>query len=283
MLGNHRHACRAAPAHRTSARVAGTVRHESARAAPRPRGAQRAPSCSCSNARSTTASNGSQLMQRRFDRALLIGCPDPAGASGSATSPGRSTCAIPAPLFAQAAGGAIVEDDSAPPTGATICASRSGRSIPSTILPLALPPLRCALGADAPVHRRACRRRHPARACARRCARRIGRGRGGRRMSIRGSRQRRLRRCSPPPALSIRSSTSIASRPPIPSLGDLVRDLRGDGRDQRAHAAPAPAADPGARRSRGVPAFTSAGNDGRTVETFEILHFAAWTPPRIEG
>jgi NADH dehydrogenase [ubiquinone] 1 alpha subcomplex assembly factor 5 len=25
--------------------------------------------------------------------------------------------------------------------------------------------------------------------------------------------------------------------------------------------------------------FTAAGQDGRTVETFEILHFAAWTPP----
>jgi hypothetical protein len=25
--------------------------------------------------------------------------------------------------------------------------------------------------------------------------------------------------------------------------------------------------------------FAAAGEDGRTVETFEILHFAAWSPP----
>ena len=30
--------------------------------------------------------------------------------------------------------------------------------------------------------------------------------------------------------------------------------------------------------------FTDAGNGSRTVETFEILHFAAWTPPgSLEG
>jgi hypothetical protein len=34
-----------------------------------------------------------------------------------------------------------------------------------------------------------------------------------------------------------------------------------------------------AARTAAIESFVSAGRDGRTVETFEILHFAAWTAP----
>ena len=67
------------------------------------------------------------------------------------------------------------------------------------------------------------------------------------------------------------------------SLGDLVRDLRGMGATnvlrERSRRPLTKAA-----RAAAIAEFASAGRDGRTVETFEILHFAAWTPPgRLDG
>ena len=63
------------------------------------------------------------------------------------------------------------------------------------------------------------------------------------------------------------------------SLGDLVRDLRAMGvtnvLQERSRRPLTKAA-----RAAAIELFASAGRDGRTVETFEILHFAAWTPPR---
>ena len=62
------------------------------------------------------------------------------------------------------------------------------------------------------------------------------------------------------------------------SLGDLVRDLRGMAATNVLHQR---SRRPLTRAARAAAAadFASAGGDGRTVETFEILHFAAWTPP----
>ena len=63
------------------------------------------------------------------------------------------------------------------------------------------------------------------------------------------------------------------------SLGDLVRDLRAMGvtnvLQERSRRPLTRAA-----RAAAIKSFASAGRHGRTVETFEILHFAAWTPPR---
>ena len=62
------------------------------------------------------------------------------------------------------------------------------------------------------------------------------------------------------------------------SLGDLVRDLRATGvtnvLQERSRRPLTKAA-----RAAAIESFASAGRDGRTVETFEILHFAAWAPP----
>jgi SAM-dependent methyltransferase len=62
------------------------------------------------------------------------------------------------------------------------------------------------------------------------------------------------------------------------SLGDLVRDLRAMGvtnvLQERSRRPLTKAA-----RTAAIESFVSAGRDGRTVETFEILHFAAWTAP----
>ena len=62
------------------------------------------------------------------------------------------------------------------------------------------------------------------------------------------------------------------------SLEGLVADLRAMGATnilaQRSRRPLSRAA-----RAAAIRTFTDAGEDGRTTETFEILHFAAWTPP----
>jgi hypothetical protein len=63
------------------------------------------------------------------------------------------------------------------------------------------------------------------------------------------------------------------------SLGDLVRDLRGMAATNVLHQRSRRPLTKAARAAA-TAAFASAGRDGRTVETFEILHFGAWTPPR---
>ncbi len=61
-----------------------------------------------------------------------------------------------------------------------------------------------------------------------------------------------------------------------PSLSRLVADLRGMGVTNmlRARSGPLPRAALAAAEAH----FAAAGDNGRTVETFELLHFAAWTP-----
>jgi hypothetical protein len=66
------------------------------------------------------------------------------------------------------------------------------------------------------------------------------------------------------------------------SLSNLVRDLRRMGATnilvQRSHRPLGRAA-----RQAALDAFAGAGDGTRTIETFELLHFAAWTPPAGEG
>ena len=61
-----------------------------------------------------------------------------------------------------------------------------------------------------------------------------------------------------------------------PTLGKLVADLRGMGATNilRARAGPLARASVAAAESH----FSDRGENGRTVETFELLHFAGWTP-----
>jgi NADH dehydrogenase [ubiquinone] 1 alpha subcomplex assembly factor 5 len=61
------------------------------------------------------------------------------------------------------------------------------------------------------------------------------------------------------------------------SLGDLVRDLRSMGATNVLHQRSRRALTKAARAAA-IDAFAAAGSTGRTVETFEILYFAAWTP-----
>jgi len=62
-----------------------------------------------------------------------------------------------------------------------------------------------------------------------------------------------------------------------PSLERLVRDLRAMGATNILTNRPRRPVSRAAL-AEAFEAFSSTGDDGRTTETFEILHFAAWTP-----
>jgi hypothetical protein len=67
-----------------------------------------------------------------------------------------------------------------------------------------------------------------------------------------------------------------------PSLDRLVADLRAMGATNILSArSRGPVSRAG--RSAAAVAFAAAARDGRTEETFEILHFATWTPPPQQG
>ena len=64
-----------------------------------------------------------------------------------------------------------------------------------------------------------------------------------------------------------------------PSLERLIGDLRGTGATNILHARPRFIGR--AARAAAIRAFAKAGHGWRTVETFEILHFAAWAPAKV--
>lgn len=63
-----------------------------------------------------------------------------------------------------------------------------------------------------------------------------------------------------------------------PSLERLVSDLRAMGATNVLHSRSPPLTR--AQRSAAAQAFADSGNGSRTMETFEILHFAAWSPQK---
>ena len=156
-----------------------------------------------------------------------------AGPSGFARSLQASRCRDPAPLFAEAAGGEpIVEDAWEPEAGAYDLVLAIGTLDTVNDLPLAL---RADRACDAPGRRCSsarCPAATPCRNFARRCAPRTRSAGGGCRTSIRGSRRRRWRRCSPTRASRGRSSTSSGCRSSYPSLERLVARSAGDGGDE---------------------------------------------------
>jgi SAM-dependent methyltransferase len=63
-----------------------------------------------------------------------------------------------------------------------------------------------------------------------------------------------------------------------PSLERLVSDLRAMGATNLLHSRSPPLTR--AQRNAALRSFADLGNGGRTTETFEILHFAAWSPAK---
>lgn len=217
------------------------------------------------------------LMQRRFGSALLVGCPDRDWRGRLGQLVDSVDVADPGPLFARAAAGrCIVEDQWKAPVRAYDLILSLGILDTVNDLPRALRSLRFALADDSLL---------------------IGAFAGGDSLpqlrlamhaadQLTGSSSPHVHPRIEAASLSPLLSASGFIRPVVDvdrvqvsyeSLDRLVSDLRRMGatnilnlRSRR----------PLSRRSRSAAAaaFRSAGDGRRTVESFEILHFAAWTP-----
>ena len=217
------------------------------------------------------------LIQRPFRSALMIGCPDVSWPDRLKQLVKRVDATDPGPRFAEASGGTCIIEDEwlAPPKNYDLVLSvgtldtvndlpRALRSIRDSLMANSLligaiaggdglPQLRRAMRAADQVEGVASPHAHP-----------------------------RIEAASLAPLLTACGFTMPVVdvdriRVSYASLDRLIRDLRRMAAtnilDQRSR-------QPLARRSlRAAEAvFRSAGDGSRTVETFEILHFAAWTP-----
>jgi hypothetical protein len=214
------------------------------------------------------------LMNRRFEHALLIGCPDPGWPERIPAS--AVEVRDPGPLFAAAGGGTqIVEDAWEPPANAFDLIVAIGTLDTVNDLPLALRLIRHAMQPGALL---------------------IGAVSGGDTLPqlraamlaadmAAGEAAPRVHPRIEAAALSPLLANAGFERPVVdidrvqvsyPDLERLVADLRAMAASNilRARAPPLTRTRRGAARR----AFAeAAGGTGRTSETFEILHFAAWT------
>lgn len=217
------------------------------------------------------------LVNRRFLSALLIGCPDPAWPGQLAGLVDQVMATDPGPLFARNAGGPILVEDGDRLGDATydLCVA-IGTLDTVNNLPLALANIRAALAADSLV---------------------IGAISGGDTLPMLRSAMRA--------ADTARGTATPHVHPRIdgPSLCELLRNvgfinavvdvdrvsvgypsLQAEVDDLRKMAATNILAErsrvPLAKAALAAASleFSRHGAAGRTVETFEILHFAAWTP-----
>jgi SAM-dependent methyltransferase len=217
-----------------------------------------------------------ELANRRFGRALLIGCPDPAWPSRLGRFASTVDLADPGALFAAAAGGSeIIEDAWEPVASAYDLVLAIGTLDTINDLPLALRLIRYAMKPDGLL---------------------IGAVAGGDTLprlraamrsadAVSGFASPHAHPRIEPSAVSplLVSAGFVAPVVDVDrlevsyrSLGRLVADLRAMGATSvlREKAAPLTRAQ-FAAASR---AFAEAGDGQRTTETFELLHFAAWTP-----
>jgi hypothetical protein len=217
------------------------------------------------------------LMGRSFENALLIGCPDARWRKRLKPFAWKLDVRDPGPLFARAAGGAvIVEDAWNAPAGAYDLVIAPGTLDTVNDLPLALRLLRHAMRGDAlllsavsggdtlPQLRSAMRAAD----------------------AVSGVAAPHVHPRIEASALSPLLTDSGFARPVVDvervevaysSLDRLVADLRTMGSTNIL----TPRARPLTRSQRdaAIASFAAAGTDGRTAETFEIIHMAAWTPP----
>ena len=215
------------------------------------------------------------LVRRHFRRALLIGSPSPHWPGRLRQAAQAVDCADPGRLFAQAAGGEqVVEDDWRPQEATYDLIVALGTLDTVDGLPAALRAIRSALQADGLL---------------------IGAISGGDTLPQLRAAIRAVDHGSAAPhvhprieAASLAPLLSAAGfvmpvvdvdrvRVSYPALPALVADLRGMGATnilaQRSRSAIGRRAYAAARD-----AFAAAGDGSRTNETFEILHFAAWSP-----
>jgi NADH dehydrogenase [ubiquinone] 1 alpha subcomplex assembly factor 5 len=216
------------------------------------------------------------LVQRRFDRALLIGCPDAAWPDRLSKHADRIDVRDPGPLFANLAGGAVlIEDEWEPPARSYDLVLAIGTLDTVNDLAFALRLIRNAMQADGLL---------------------LGAMSGGETLPRLRAAMRAADAVSGAAAPHVHPRIEAAALAPLlssagfvhpvvdvdrvpvsyPGLAKLVGDLRSMGAtnllNSRPHFIRRAAFD------AAVKSFASGAPTGRSVETFEILHFAGWTP-----
>jgi SAM-dependent methyltransferase len=215
------------------------------------------------------------MMDRRFTRALLIGCPDASWPGRLERVAAEIDICDPGPAFARAASGApIIEDAWAPESRSYDLVLAIGTLDTVDDLPLALRLVRHAMKADGLF---------------------IGAISGGDTLpqlraamraadAVTGAAAPHIHPRIEPSALSplltdagfVRAVVDVDRvRASYRSLGDLVRDLRAMAATNMLQMRAPPLGR--AQIVAAGRAFAAAGDGERTAETFEILHFAAWT------
>ena len=217
------------------------------------------------------------LIRRHFKAALLLGCPDPIWPSRLKAFVPAVEMVDPGPLFARAAGGSCINEAQWEPPAQVfdLCLSigtldtvndlpRALRSIRGSLAPDSLLIGAIAGGDTLPQLRRAM---HFADQASGASSPHV---------------HPRIEAASLAPLLTACGFVMPVvdvDRVPVSyeSLGKLVTDLRRMGATNLLHAR---SRTPLLRAARAAAeaGFRSTGDGSRTVETFEILHFAAWTP-----
>ena len=216
-----------------------------------------------------------ELIGRRFERGLLIGCPDASWPERLAPFAATLDIADPGPVFAGRAGSeALVEDAWQPPVNAYELAIAVGTLDTVNALPLALLLIRHAMTANGLF---------------------LGAMSGGDTLPqlrsamraadvVSGGAAPHVHPRIEPSALAQLLSDAGFVRPVVDvdrapvaysSFERLVGDLRGMAATNSLASRPRFVGK--AARAAAIRAFASAGDGERTVETFETLHFAAWT------
>lgn len=212
---------------------------------------------------------------RRFERGLLIGCPDPAWPAQLAEVADRVDVREPGPLFAAAAGAeVIIEDAWTPEPQLYDLVLAVGTLDTVNDLPLALRLIRHVMrGHGLFIGAVAGGNSLPALRSAMRAADALG-----------GDAFAHVHPRIEPAALAPLLESAGFAKPVVDvdrvrltyaSLGKLVADLRAMGATNVLQSRSPPLSRAGARAA--AEAFSAAGGNGRTAETIELLHFAAWT------
>ena len=215
------------------------------------------------------------LLQRRFDRALLIGCLDPAWPGRLGSFAERIDVRDPGPLFAAQSGGEVlIEDAWEPPKETYNLVLGIGTLDTANDIPLALRLIRYGM---------------------RSTGRFIGAMSGGDTLPRLRAAMRTADSVAGAAAAHVHPRLEASALAPLlthagfvnpvvdldrvavsyPSLEGLIVDLRRMGATNVLKARPQFIGR--AALKAAASAFEAAGEDGRTLETFEILHVAAWT------
>ena len=215
------------------------------------------------------------IVQRRFSRALLIGCPDPSWRGELQAFAADVDVREPGPLWASAAGAEIIlEDRWAPEESAYDLIVAVGTLDTVNDLPLALRLVRHGTRPDALF---------------------LGAFSGGETLPRLRSAMRAADAAAGLAAPHVHPRIEAAAVAPLlaaagfidpvvdvdrvsvsyRSLSDLVRDLRATGSTNILTERPRFLGK--AAYAAAISDFAAAGDGERTVETFEIIHFAAWT------